>query len=204
MVSAFQASSYSWNGLVKELLSSPIVTNATQTASEQVNGEVVAVARRDHLCAAFNARLGFTDVCGLDLTKKTSLQSSVNQIVTGLPSDGYGRGAIAPILPNDPTLFFRAGSENICEAIAAQVIDPQTPTPGAKTWSSKDPDTAIADFVAIIMAITPSDPRSGPAQMLLKGHFTAAMQQSGITARQALESTFITACLAPSAVAIGL
>ena len=40
----------------------------------------------------------------------------IPQIAGGLPSDGYGRGATAPVLPNQPTLFYRAGLENICEA----------------------------------------------------------------------------------------
>jgi hypothetical protein len=39
---------------------------------------------------------------------------------------------------------------------------------------------------------------------LLKGHFTAASAQPGATASDALRSTFVTACLAPSAVSIGI
>jgi hypothetical protein len=53
-------------------------------------------------------------------------------------------------------------------------------------WSSTQPDAAIADFVGTVMAITPSDPRSAPAQMLLKSHFTSATKQAGINATQAL------------------
>jgi hypothetical protein len=54
------------------------------------------------------------------------------------------------------------------------------------------------------MALTPSDSRSAPLAALLKSHFTSAMQQAGITATQALRSTFVVACLTPSAVSIGL
>ena len=64
IVGVFQSSGYSWNALVRELLSSPLTTYATPTTTAATNGEVVAVSRRDHLCAALNARLGFVDVCG--------------------------------------------------------------------------------------------------------------------------------------------
>jgi hypothetical protein len=54
------------------------------------------------------------------------------------------------------------------------------------------------------MGLTPSDPRSASATMLLKTHFASAMQQGGVTAAEALQSTFVVACLAPSAVSIGM
>jgi hypothetical protein len=206
IVGVFQSSGYSWNALVAELLSSPLTTHAAPTDTAAAAGEVVAVSRRDHLCAALNNRLGLTDVCGLDAVTKKQQQATVPQIVSGLPSDGYGRGATAPILPNDPSLFYRAGTENICAAVAAAVIDVAAAkqVAGVKYWASSDPDGAIADFVGTIMGLCPSDPRAAPATALLHDHFTAAMQQQGATASNALKSTFVTACLAPSAVSIGL
>jgi hypothetical protein len=205
IVSVFQGSNYSWNTLVRELLASPLTTRASPTQTGAGSGVVVAVARRDHLCAALNNRLGFTDVCGLDALTKAAVQTAIPQIVSGLPSDGYGRGAVAPVLPNQPTLFYRAGIENICAAVAALVIDVPSAKrlPNVTQWSSTQPDPAIADFVQIVMALTPSDARSAPAQMLLKAHFQGAVQ-SGASASDALKSTFMTACLAPSAVSIGL
>jgi Protein of unknown function (DUF1585) len=205
IVAAFKASNYSWSTLVTELLASPITTGAADTKTWDDSGEIIAVSRRDHLCAALDNRLGLADVCGLDLVNKKQLRAAVPQIVSGMPSDGYGRGSTVPVLPNRPTLFYRAGIENLCGAVAGDVIDVPVAkqVPGARTWSSTQPDAAIADFVATIMALVPSDTRSAPATALLKGHFTAAMQQ-GATGSDALKSTFVTACLAPSAVAIGL
>ena len=169
------------------------------------NGEIVAVARRNHLCAALNNRLGLTDVCGLNVVSKKVAQGTVPEVALGLPADGYGRGATAPVLPNNPTLFYRAGVENICGAVAGIVIDaPADPAmPNAKHWSSAQPDAAITDFVNIIMALTPSDPRAAAAQTVLKSHFTSAMG-TGAKASDALKSTFTVACLAPSAVGIGM
>ena len=205
VVSVFQGGKLSWNALVRELVTSPIVTNTVETRTTAVNGEVIAVTRRDHLCAALNNRLGLVDVCGLDVVSAKRVQSVVPQIVGGLPSDGYGRGSPIPVLPNQPTLFYRAGLENICESVAAMVIDAKANAsqPNAKTWSSSQPDAAIADFVSTVMALTSSDARSAPATQLLKQHFTQAQAQ-GASASDALKSTFVTACLAPSSIGIGL
>jgi hypothetical protein len=206
IVALFQSSNYAWNTLIKALVTSPLTTHAASTLTAQTAGDVVAVSRRDHLCAAFNARLGMTDACALHVLTKKPSAAAIPEIVSGLPSDTYGRGAVAPILPNEPTLFFRAGAENLCEAIAAEVVDPAAGSSpaGAVAWSSTQPDAAIADFVGIVMAITPSDPRSAPARTLLKSHFASATQQPGINATDALRSTFVVACLAPSSVSIGL
>jgi hypothetical protein len=204
VVGVFTSSGYSWNALVKAMMSSPLITHATATKTATEDGETIAVSRRDHFCAAMNARLGFTDVCGLDVLSKAAAKGTIPEIVSGLPSDGYGRGAVAPVLPNQPTLFYRTGIENICETIATQVIDPQPAAPaGVKTWAGAQPDAAIADFVAIIMALPPSDPRASQAQTLLKAHFTAATQ-TGASATDSLRSTFTIACLSPSSVSIGL
>jgi hypothetical protein len=206
IVSVFQKSNLSWSTLVHELLSSPITTHIAPTKTSEANGEIIAVARRDHLCAALDDRLGLVDVCGLDATssKKTQI-GVVAQIVGGLPSDGYGRGSPIPVLPNQPTLFYRAGLENICAAVAAMVIDApaNSASPGAKQWSSTQPNAAIADFVATVMALTVSDSRAAPATTLLQTHYAAALK-SGVSATSALQSTFVTACLAPSAIGIGM
>ena len=206
VVKAFSDSNFQWNVLVRELLSSPLTTNAAATKTTTDEGQLVAVSRRDHLCAAWNARLGFADVCGLDAFTKAQKNNPVPQIVSGLPSDGYGRGSVAPVLPNQPTLFYRAATENLCEDIAQMVIDVPTnqQVAGVKQWSSGQPDAAISDFAQIIMDLTPSDPRSAPAQALLKQHFTDAMAKDGASATDALKSTFTAACMAPSAVSIGL
>ncbi|HVY40935.1 MAG TPA: hypothetical protein VHM31_23510 [Polyangia bacterium] len=202
LVAAFQGSGLSWNTLVTELFSSPLVTNAAPTKAASA---AVAVSRRDHLCAALNARLGFSDLCALNAPSKKQLSQTVPQIGAGLPSDGYGRGATMPVLPNAPTLFYRAGVENICASVAAQVIDVPASkvVAGVKAWSSANPDAAIAEFVSLVMGLTAGDARAAQATSILQAHFAAARQQ-GATATAALQSTFVAACLAPSATAIGM
>jgi hypothetical protein len=215
LVTLFHDSNFSWPTLVKALMLSPLTTHAAPTpTADQAGGDVVVVARRDHLCAALNARLGFTDVCGLDARSVTSApttlamtaMAAIPSIVSGLPSDAYGRGSVAPLLPNEPTVFFQAATRNICEMVAALVVDPadSSATSAGKHWSSAEPDRAIADFVGSLLALAPSDPRAGPATDLLKAHYTAAVQQPGITATDALRSTFAVACQSPALISVGL
>jgi hypothetical protein len=204
----FASSGYSWTALVKALVTSPITTRAASTLTGTVEGETIAVARRNHLCAALGARLGLPDACALDALGAAAVAGATTataEIVSGFPSDGYGRGAVAPILPNQPTLFFRAGVENLCEGLAAQVVDaPAGSAPaGAKQWSSAQPDAAIADFVRDVMGLPASDPRAGPSEDALKAHFASATKQ-GAAATEALQSTFVVACVAPSVVSVGL
>ena len=207
IVDKFTSSGNVWNTLVRELMASPITTNASKTATAAANGEVVAVSRRDHLCAAINNRLGFVDICQLDTTQpgRGAALSTIAQIITGMPSDGYGRGSTIPVLPNQPTLFYRAGLENVCIQVANLTIDakPNANQPGAKQWSSTQPDAAIGEFVGTVMALTASDPRAAQARTLLTSHFQAAMQ-AGQTATDSLKSTFVAACLSPSFIGIGM
>jgi hypothetical protein len=113
---------------------------------------------------------------------------------------------VAPVLPNQPTLFFRAATENICESVAQQVIDvPKSKqVEGIVQWSSSQPTTAVADFVSLIMGLTTDDPRATQATALLTQHYQTALQQPGASATDALQSTFIAACLSPSFVSIGM
>ncbi len=197
-------SGYSWNQLLKAVLVSPITTHAATSQTATTNGEVVAVTRRDHLCAAWNARLGFQDICGLNVTVPPVLPGAALAVVPSLPSDGYARGTPVPILPNEPTLFFRSGVENLCEAIANVVVDNNNPPAGATTWSSANATAAINEFATLVSGLAPSDPRTASLQQMLQSHFTSAKQVSGMTATSALRSTFIVACMAPPAVSMGM
>jgi hypothetical protein len=83
------------------------------------------------------------------------------------------------------------------------VVDATNPVAGSKQWSSTQPTAAIADFVATLMALVPSDPRSTAGASILQSHYAAAMK-SGATASNALRSTFVAACMAPTSITIGL
>ncbi len=205
VVKAFADSNFAWATLVQQLLGSPLVTNLKASDTNAVNGEVISVSRRDHLCAALNDRLGLNDVCGLTLVlgKKVGV-GTVPQIVAGMPSDGYGRGATIPVLPNDPTLFYRAAAENVCAQVAGVVIDAAVDPnqPNAKHWSSTQSDAAIADFVTTLVGLGPADPNAAAVSDLLHAHYNEALKTT--TKTNALKSTFVTACLSPTFIGVGL
>jgi hypothetical protein len=199
IVAAFQQSNYSWSTLVREFFASPLTTGAADTKTFRDNGVVVPISRRDHYCVALSNRLGIADVCGMgDSLTPTASQRSARTIAVDLPADGYSRGAEAPILANDPTLFFRAGVENLCRIVADQVVD----VPKTTKYSSTNPQVAIADFVSNVMGLPSSDSHAAGAQSILTDHFNAAKLSASAT--DALKSTFVLACTSPTAVGMGM
>jgi hypothetical protein len=192
----FSDSLYDWKTLEVTLFSSPIVSYLAPTRTVTQAGEVFPVSRRDHLCAALSTRLGIADVCGLDVNTVVPQDLKQVKFIAGvLPSDAYSRGAEEPVLANDPNLFFRTGMENICAVLAARLIDGAAPR-----WSSASPDAAIADFVHTLMGVGAG--RDATPIAILAGHFQSA-RAAGLSASDALKSSFVTACLSPSVVGIG-
>ena len=116
VVGVFQGANLSWNALVKALVTSPLTTNTVETRTTANNGEVIAVTRRDHLCAALDNRLGLVDVCGLDVTSKR-VQSvvprdrerlAVGRLRARLADSGAAEPADA-VLPRGPGEHLRVG-----------------------------------------------------------------------------------------------
>jgi hypothetical protein len=188
---AFQSSGHDFRTLLREMLSSPLVTGTASTKTFADRGVIVSVARYDHLCTALSNRLGLANACKVNGTA-TSLSGT-------LPADAYSRGAESPVLTADTSLFFRSITENLCRTVADQVVDAGT-TP---RYSSKDPTGAVNDMVRTVMALVDGDPRQAGATTILNEHYAAALT-TGAKATDALKSTFVLACSSPTAVAIGL
>jgi hypothetical protein len=201
IAAAFQTSNYDFKTLVREVFSSPLVTFAAPTKTTLEQGVVLSISRRDQYCTSLSNRLAIPDICGMVTPIPSSAQQAIAQRALLLPVDTYYRAFALPSLPTDPDLFFRQSTEAMCGLIAAQLIDLKT---GTSRYVSTDPATAIADFVATIMDVPPSDPRSPAAVQILTDHFAAAKATTGVSATDALKSTFTTACIAPTSVIVGL
>ena len=201
IAAAFTASNYNWNVLIHQVFSSPLVTYAQQTQTAMNQGVPVVIARRDHLCATLSNRLNLPDVCSLQILpdRRGAANFGLSKtefIATALPADSYSRGQVAAVQARDPSLFIRSGVENMCIEIAGVVVD------GSHTqFSSSDVPTAIASMVHNLMAIGPD--RDTVPLSILQAHYNAALQ-TGVSASDALRSTFVLACTAPSTVGIGL
>jgi hypothetical protein len=196
VVAAFQASNLDFRVLVRELLSSPLVTAASSTETFTTREPIVSIARQDHYCTALSVRLGI-DACNLP-TARAQVSSSAQLLSGNLPADGYARGAEIPNLVSAPGLFHRSTVENLCGDIATVIID----APGGK-YTSAAKDAAIADLVANVMGLSSADDRATAITAVLQGHYTAAIA-AGATPTEALDSTFTLACTSPLATAIGL
>ncbi len=202
LVSDFQQGGLIWNKLIQDFMTSPITTGATETKTLDENeGGVVPISRRDHWCTALSNRLGLPDACMISTKPTNGDQYEEQSVSLALPTDGFGRGSVAPVLANDPDMFFRGGVENLCRALADQVVD----APSQSKYTSMNPTAAIADFASNIMGLTSQDPRQAMAIGILTSHFMTA-QQAPLkqSATNALKSTFVLACTSPNSVALGL
>jgi hypothetical protein len=195
VVQAFTDSDFDFHTLVTELFSSPLVTGQASTKSRTDVGETVSIARQDHFCAALTNRLKLTtDLC-TGIPDKTTATAVANNI----PLDGYLRGAEAPALSTAHSPFYRGATESLCAYAASLTVDKM---PNSR-YSSAKKDAAITDFVENVMGNTPADPNSAAVTDLLQEHYASAVA-AGASAADALKSTFITACLSPTSVTVGL
>jgi hypothetical protein len=206
----FQQSNYDFRVLVRELFASPLVTAATPTATFTERNVVVSVVRRDQLCEQLSNRLGKPDLCALHTAlpfsngfgggqQNTAIdaQRAMLRLSGSLPSDGFSRGSEVPVASAEPTLFYQAASELMCESLAPQVVD-VTNSP----FVSSNVDASLDFMVQMMMGYTTGDPHYAPALAILRDHYDQAL--SGRTATQAMQSTFALACQSPTSLSFGL
>ena len=125
-----------------------------------------------------NERLGFADVCGLDAVDDAEApQTTVAQIVAGLPSDGYGRGAPMPgAAERADAVLPRRHREHLRRRSRRLVIDARGRPQAAEregTGRATTPDAAIARLRRDgdgAGAVRPA--RRAPRPTLLNAHFT--------------------------------
>lgn len=200
IVRAFQDKSFDLRVLIAELFSSPLITGVKPTKTFQMEPMPLSITRRDHLCAALSQRLGKPDICALSVPRPANTQAATARLASTIPADGFSRGSELPIVPSEPTLFQRAGVEMLCENIAALVVDSET----EPVFRSSDIPAALTQMLDSVMGYPPEHPQHAAALQILQEHFDAARKESRANATQALRSTFVLACEAPSMVAQGL
>ena len=192
----FAASNYSWPALVREMFTSPLITFAAPTQTAVKMGVTAPIARRAHLCAALDNRLGLTDSCGLMQINNGLNGSAIANSAYALPRDQYSRGAVNPVYVSNPDLFYRNIAENVCSLVADQVVD----SGGSAKFTSSARDTAVASIVHDFLGLDTS--RDTPVISALKDHYSS-VTASGASATTALKSTFVLACISPYMTSVG-
>lgn len=207
---AFESSGYDFRTLVRELFASPLVTGAAPTETFTRRNPIVSVSRRDQFCQTLSNRLGLGDVCALGVAFPFSngfgagnsdyaTQSALFRLAGSLPADAFSRGSEVQVTPPDPTLFYRAASEMVCESVAALVVDAD-----GSRYSSSDVPGALADMVQTVMGYTSGDPHYAEALQILGAHYDEAAAVDNVSASDALRSTFSLACQSPTSLSFGL
>jgi hypothetical protein len=224
VVSNFVKGNYNFAALVKELLSSPLVTGAaaTKTFGGDSNGNEnvpISISRQAHLCAALSNRMGISDICALQAAVPTSAQNTTLTIAGSVAADAFSRGSPTPVTPAFPDLFYRAASEELCENIAKLVVDATGGPYTSSSSSCTDGDGLMTKFVEQVMGLNPGDSLHDSAKMILESHCAAAAKvkttttgggfgggSTGSTSAQtnSVRSTFVLACESPTSLGIGL
>lgn len=197
----FAASGHDFRALLRELLSSPIVTYQERTFTWEQEGASVGAALQDDLCRRLMNRTGIADACALADT--LDAPPGEREIIAGyarvLAQLGYPRGAVAPEQPVVPTLFSTAGAESLCEALAERFVGGGGPIP----YTAGERDAAITFFLTGLMGVWNDDPQAGALKAVLGDHWDAVLA-AGEGEETALKSTFVLACSSPLTTSIGL
>ena len=191
---AFQNDNFDFNTLLRELLSSPLVTGATPTQTWVSQGETVSISRYNHFCGALSNRLNIPDACAL-----------APNVATSLPFDTFSRGDEDPLLASEPSLFYRAAVESLCISVANATFyfpNPATGSPGG-IYRGMAPNDVISDLVSNVMGLTATDPAAAPSQQVLTHHYNAALA-TGVSQQDALKSTITLACTSAASASLSL
>jgi hypothetical protein len=158
------------------------------------------IARRETLCARLSSRLGVKDVCNQKgESGLPRIAAQARNLALGVPGSAYTRSDESPLIPRDPNLFFTAGGEKLCMALAGQLVE----SGATARWRIAQKDAALAEFVSVVMGVPPADPRSPALLDVLNRHHAAALAAKE-SAAESLRSTFTLACSSPLGVSTGL
>lgn len=184
---AFTDSGFKWKTLVREVMTSPLVTGSAASKTFTDREFVVSLSRRQHWGYALSKRLGLPDPF-----------ANTKSLASNIPADEFSRAAVEPALNASPGMFYRATVEAVCLKLAPRVVDGTNPV-----FSSATPDKAILDMVTNLVGMPDADPRQRILVDALTAHFAAA-KAAGAKPGDAMQSTFTVACSSPVTAAMGL
>jgi len=203
---AFAASGHNFKVLLRELLSSPVVTYQERTETWEDHGATVGAALQDDFCRRVQNRVGIHDACAIldELDAQPDDRDQILGYANVLSRLGYARGAVEPSQPITPTLFATAGAESVCEALASRFIS--SGGGGSPIELPFDPasrEDAVDFFLTGVMGVWRDDPRAADLRAVLQAHWDEVLG-AGQDEETAMQSTFVLACSAPQTSSLGL
>jgi hypothetical protein len=183
----FASSHFDFKTLLVELMSSPLVTGATETLTARDNPSFVSITRRQHLCQLLDARLGREDACGV-----------ASNFASLVPRDDFARGSAEPVMTAVTGLSHYAATEKLCSRLATRLV-----VRGDKgRFSPASPELALNEMVEQLMGLDAQHPQHDSARATLGDHYRQAVARSNPAT--ALRSAFIVACMSPQVTGLGL
>ncbi len=197
----FADSGHDFRVLVRELVTSPLVTFQARTTTGETFGSLVLPVSQDRFCRRMSLRLGITDVCNLDgmLEAPAALAKRLRALADGVPPVSYGRAALLPFVNTAPDVFSVASIERVCQIVAEQWYG----NADGALWTPGQREAVLDHLVASVMGVPPADPRAPQLRTVLSDHWDLALE-GGASDVDALRSTFMTACASAPAAATAL
>ncbi|MEQ9502837.1 MAG: DUF1585 domain-containing protein [Deltaproteobacteria bacterium] len=194
VIAAFEGSEFDFKVLIRELLASPLVTNAKCVDEKVQRGP--SISRREQFCAQLSNRLGVADVCGIDTLprERSGLQNRMLNAVGSIPADTVSRGEPEPITISETGLFTRATREVVCKELGERAYQ--------AAFQGLNNEDAVAKMVTDVMGLPEGDPRHDPAIQILTEHVADGID-AGATPYNARRSALVVACMSPGVAGVG-
>ena len=188
LVDQFRSNNYNLKELIVALFASPLVSGRSETLS---NGSLplISISRRDHLCASLSLRTGRPDICSVN---------RIRNIIGLIPNDDFARGADDFTQPTLPNPIYLTAADAVCKAVANTVVRNSD-----AIFPLGEPDRAISAMANTLMGLVAVPERAAEVSGILTDHYDQALADNA-TRQDALRSTFVSACLTPDVLGLGL
>ncbi|MEZ4819560.1 MAG: hypothetical protein R3A45_06590 [Bdellovibrionota bacterium] len=124
----FEESGFKLRTLLIEILSSPVITNQTETKTFQQTQGVMSINRKDQFCSAANVRLAKLQALDgqtpmpIDLGKTICLDQDPGQYSDNIPVDTVVRGSIPLSQPSSSNAISNKSLEKLCRELSITYI----------------------------------------------------------------------------------
>lgn len=194
----FEQADFNFKVLLRELLSSPVVTYQARTRTWETRGATAGTALRGDFCRRLETRVGIVDACNrFDLLDaQPGARDQAKGAAGVLSSIGFSRGSVEPQQPVMPGLFTTAAAETLCETLGDGLRR-------TTTLDATRREEAIEILLTEVMGVWSASEKAPELRAVLNEHWDGALQR-GEPDEVALGATFVLACTSPLTTGLGL